>query len=215
MTSITDFRQNLQEINLLISYAQRNVRDIMRYQMFNKIAVILLATKFEVFLENFFDEHSRLVVMNHTNKSISRDMKEQYIERALCMTEQTKKTHDKERYLQLLLCLWQINEMNITPLMGVRPTTKFNYGKHGKREIENLFKKHGMLSFIERVDVQSTLQILNSLIGIRNTVIHEDATPSITHQDVDKHLNNILRFVDFLEVDIQTNCMIYYHTNQV
>lgn len=213
MTCITDFRKSISEVEQLIKYAKRNSNDIARYQLFDKAAIIFLSIKFEVFLEDFVEEHSRLIVNHQTNKAISVDIRQQYIEMAISKAVTIKKVGEKERYLRQLSCLWQDNERDIKPLMDVRPSTKFNYGKHGQSEIETLFNNHGLSVFIHQPEVQTILRSLNSLICVRNNVIHQDASPSLTHQDVYGYLQNILRFVDLLESDIHINSMVYYHVD--
>ncbi len=52
---------------------------------------------------------------------------------------------------------------------------------------------------------------MNSLIAIRNNVIHQDATPSLTHLTVDEHKKNILKFIQLIENDINSNKREYYN----
>ena len=79
MDSIDQIRNNIVEVDMLLDYASNNTEDIKRYQMFIKASVVLLSTKFEVFLEEFIDEHSRLVLAGHTNATISTELKNKYI----------------------------------------------------------------------------------------------------------------------------------------
>lgn len=62
MDSIDQIRQNMSEVDMLLNYASQNANDVQKYQLFNKAAVVLLSTKFEVFLEDFIDEHSRKIL---------------------------------------------------------------------------------------------------------------------------------------------------------
>ena len=55
MDSIDQIRQNMSEVDMLLNYASQNANDVQKYQLFNKAAVVLLSTKFEVFLEDFMD----------------------------------------------------------------------------------------------------------------------------------------------------------------
>ena len=80
MDSIDQIRNNIVEVDMLLDYASNNTEDIKRYQMFIKASVVLLSTKFEVFLEEFIDEHSRLVLAGHTNATISTELKNKYNE---------------------------------------------------------------------------------------------------------------------------------------
>ena len=89
--------------------------------------------------------------------------------------------------------------------------TKFSFGKHGQKEIESLFERHGLKAFITSAPIRNSLQMMNSLFSIRNNVIHEDASPSLTHQTIKAHKDNIMHFVDLLEIDITANHKAYYN----
>lgn len=107
--------------------------------------------------------------------------------------------------------LLQDNGIKITSTANIKPSTSFSYGKHGQSEIESLFERHGLGVFIKTRSSQDCLKVMNSLISIRNNVIHQDATPGTTHQTIIDHKNNILEFIAFLEADIELNKGIYYN----
>ena len=100
MDSIDQIRKNIGEVDMLLNYASHNKGDIKRYQMFNKASVVLLSTKFEVFLEEFIDEHSRLVLAGHTNATISTELKNKYIDTAVELVRETKNRAKKNQYLR-------------------------------------------------------------------------------------------------------------------
>lgn len=52
---------------------------------------------------------------------------------------------------------------------------------------------------------------INSLIEIRNNVIHQDSTPSMTHQTIDGYKMNLLEFAEALESHIEKNKELYYN----
>lgn len=62
MDSIDQIRQNMSEVDMLLNYASQNANDVQIYQLFNKTAVVLLSTKFEVFLEDFIGFELRIVL---------------------------------------------------------------------------------------------------------------------------------------------------------
>ena len=102
MDSIDQIRNNIVEVDMLLDYASNNTEDIKRYQMFIKASVVLLSTKFEVFLEEFIDEHSRLVLAGHTNATISTELKNKYIDTAVDMVRETNNRTKKNQYLSAL-----------------------------------------------------------------------------------------------------------------
>lgn len=211
MDSIDQIRSNISEIDIILNYARQNQTNIQNYQMFNKIAVVLLCTKFEVFLEEFVDEHSRSILQGHTNTSISTTMKENYVEVAVTNAAGVKNKTARNAYLQSLLTLLKNDGSSIAALTNIRPSTKFAYGKHGQAEIEKLFSRHGLETFIKSADAQNALMMMNSLFSIRNNVIHEDASPGLTHQTIEGHRDNIMHFVDLVENDVITNHFKYYN----
>lgn len=51
MESIDNIRTSLNEIDVLLDYASQNTETIFKYQLFNKVSIVLLSTKLEVFIE--------------------------------------------------------------------------------------------------------------------------------------------------------------------
>lgn len=207
MDSISNFVESLQEINLLVKYAQRNSKDFVRYRLFNKVAIVLLMSKFENFLESFIEEHSDKQLQGHSSSTFPDDLKVLYLEEAAkLILEKTK----KEKYAKHILQLYGDSTEDIYSLKSIKPSCSFNYGKHGSSEIKKLFSNHGLSAFIKSDVMRPILDQLNSCIAIRNNIIHQDATPSLTHQDVISHTNNIRNFVMHLKKDIDNNKVIYY-----
>lgn len=211
MDSIDQIRSNISEINTILGYSRQNQMDIQKYQMFNKLAVVLLCTKFEVFLEEFMDEHSRMVVQGHTNTSIPSKLKDTYIETAVASASGVKNKNIRNSYLQSLMALLKNDGSSISNIMNIRPSTKFAYGKHGQKEIESMFERHGLGDFVKTTDAQNDLRMMNSLFSIRNNVIHEDASPGLTHQTIESHRDTIMHFVGLLEADITAHHQEYYN----
>lgn len=211
MDSIDQIRNNIDEVDMLLDYASNNTGNIKQYQMFIKASVVLLSTKFEVFLEEFIDEHSRMVLAGHTNATISTELKNKYIDTAVDMVRETNNRTKKNQYLSMVSKLLTNSGESISTFSSIRPSTKFSFGKHGQKEIEALFERHGLKTFITSEPIRNSLQIMNSLFSIRNNVIHEDASPTLTHQTINDHKDNIMHFVDLLENDITVNHMAYYN----
>lgn len=211
MDSIDQIRNNIGEVDMLLDYASNNTGNIKQYQMFIKASVVLLSTKFEVFLEEFIDEHSRMVLAGHTNATISTELKNKYIDTAVDMVRETNNRTKKNQYLSMVSKLLTNSGESISTFSSIRPSTKFSFGKHGQKEIEALFERHGLKTFITSEPIRNSLQIMNSLFSIRNNVIHEDASPTLTHQTINDHKDIIMHFVDLLENDITVNHMAYYN----
>ena len=212
MDSIDDLRNNISEIDVLIECARRREHgSVKAYQLFNKVSIVLLATKFETFIEHFIDEHSQRILNGHTNKTISPELKDEYFESAIELISNEKKKSEKKALFKSLYNLFSDNENSISDIMNICPSRKFNYGRHGQKEIEKLFARHGLGGFIKGEEVRNCVTLMNSLISIRNNVIHEDCTPSLTHQIVLQHKRNIIKFAELLEKDIEKNKKEYYN----
>ncbi|MBQ9230707.1 MAG: hypothetical protein IJV44_02775 [Prevotella sp.] len=211
MDSIDHLRESMGEIDTILSYASHNTANIEKYQMFNKIAIVLLSTKFEVFIEEFIEEHSMKTIQGHTNATLPLTLKNAYIDTAVDKTANVKNRTEKNNYLQSLLKLMGSDGASISSIANIRPSIKFNYGKHGQKEIEAIFDRHGMGVFIKTAQPQTCLAMINSLIAIRNNVIHQDASPGLTHQTIKDHKDNVMSFVSLIESDVNANKLAYYN----
>ena len=80
-------------------------------------------------------------------------------------------------------------------MRNFKVNAKFNYGKHGQKEIEKLLTTFGFSKFTKEESTISFMKKFNSLNAIRNNIIHEDATPSLTNKDVENHFKNISNFI--------------------
>ena len=211
MDSIKEIRERLSEIDILLEDAIKNQTLITKYQLYLKTSIVLLSTKFEVFLEDFIEEHSQRLLNGHTNLSFPSKLKDIYFDSGIEMIFKEKKRQKKKTLFQSLMILLQTDYHSISPLNSIRPSMKFNYGKHGEKEIKALFERHGLGEFVKKEDLRVCFEKINSLISIRNNVIHQDASPSLTHQTVKEHKDNILFFIQQLENEIEEKKRDYYN----
>ena len=212
MDSINTFTDSLAEVDTLLEYAKKHTRTPEKYQLFNKIAIILLVTKFEVFIENFFEEHLNRQLNSHTKDTFPEKMRYTYLESAISkMNEFGQKTHKKDPLAKELSKLYQSSGGNLSSIRMIAPSTNFPNGKHRQKDMNRLFESHGLEGFILRADIVSLFSQINSCFGIRNSVIHQDAAPALTHQEVQKHKNTMLDFAYLLAADIEMNKSAYYN----
>lgn len=192
------FDDTKNEIELLINYAKRNKSNLLRFSTFNKSAIVLLCSKFEAFLENFLEEYVYLHMNKSNNKTLENSIYEHLIDNIIESLEVTKSKKLKRKpHIQNLSLL--CGETEITDFSNFKVNARFNYGKHGQKEIEKLLTTFGFSKFIKEDDSQSFLKKFNSLNAIRNNIIHEDATPSLTSKDVENHFKNISKFIGDLD----------------
>jgi len=197
-STVDFFDETTKEIELLIRYAKRNKNDFLRFSTFNKSAIVLLCSKFEAFLENFLEEYSFLHLTHSNNKTLDRNIYEHLIDNLIDTIEISKNKKIKRKpHIENLSLLCGTEEIN--DLLSYKINAKFKYGKHGQKEIEKLMSNFGFSRLIKTESSIKFLRKFNSLNAIRNNIIHEDATPSLTTNDVELHYKNIADFIKELD----------------
>ncbi len=77
--ALAGFDVALEEVNILIKSALKNEKNELYYKAINKSAILLLAAKFEAFIENILEEYiAKLNSMNLVNRLIPDDIKLQH-----------------------------------------------------------------------------------------------------------------------------------------
>lgn len=205
--SLTSFSSALEEVETLIIAAESEVDNKLRYLTYNKASLLLLLGKFENFLEQSIEEYvERINSLSLYVGCIPDDLK---INHSIYLFEKNKETlgqkHKQDEQTELFVelgTLWRGNEI----FRKLSVNSKFNYGKHGGKEMVRLFnniaipdifevikvyeKKESMLSD-ELAEVNLKDEI-NTMTNLRNNIIHQDATPNLTHV-------NLVRYRDFLK----------------
>jgi len=201
LSSTKDFFDDTKdEIELLINYAKRNRKNLLRFSTFNKSAIVLLCSKFEAFLENFLEEYVFLHTSNSNNKNLDNNIYDHLIDNLIESIEITKNKKVKRKpHIENLSALCGGDE--ISNLNDFKVNAKFNYGRHGQKEIEKLLTTFGFSKFVKNEESLGFLKKFNSLNAIRNNIIHEDATPSLTSKDVENHFESISNFIKQLDIE--------------
>lgn len=194
----SDFENNVIEIQILISLAKEFVNDFKKYALFNKASIILLCTKFETFLENFLKEYAYINLTNFNNQNVDEHIYEHILRNHISKLNQYILNKGKrEKHLDKVVNLCSPHQFDDIQELDV--VTKFSYGKHGQTEIEKLLNEFGLCNILAEEIKDVFFNKFNSLNFIRNNIIHEDATPSLTHVDVEDHLSIILNFIKELD----------------
>lgn len=185
---------------MLAKSASRAQKDEKRYKAYNKSSVVLLSAKFESFIENILEEY--IDYYNERNVPV-KDMPN-YLKFSHTIPLIDKINRDKvhvTKHRNVIECLKQISELwdsNNISSMELNIPAKFSYGKHGEGEILSLFQSIGIDNIFNAIKITETIGgvsrdidvkgKLNSIIGMRNNIIHTDASPALTHQDVNKFI---------------------------
>lgn len=203
--AVDEFEKACLEIHLLIDYSKRNSKDFQKYATFNKAAIVLLCAKFEAFFENFLDEYAFYHLNNSSNHTLDRCLYDHLVDCILIHLETFKgKPEKRKEGVAKLEVLCGATE--IRPINSFQIDPKLKFGKHGQGEVQRLLKAFGFSEYVIQEKVKSFFITFNSLNSIRNNIIHEDATPSLTHQNVQSYLDSVKQFIDGLK-DIAINKM--------
>lgn len=195
--AVEDFQDACHEVDLLIYYSKRNGKDLRKYATFNKAAIVLLCAKFEAFFESFLEEYAFFHLNISSNHSLDRSLYNHLVDCILNNIEFYKGKQDKRKdFINKLEVL--CGAVEIRPINSYQIDPKLKFGKHGQNEIQRLLKAFGFSEYSTKDDVKSFFITFNSLNSIRNNIIHEDATPSLTHQNVKSYLDAVKLFIDGL-----------------
>jgi hypothetical protein len=209
-----DFQDALKEVFLLTDLAADNQKDSFKYALFLKSSILFLATKFEAFLEDISREYVFKIEQcelsaSHLPKQIILSSLATYLSDDF-IAKLKRNNGNCLSELQKILPFLD-HSKNVTTIdIG----TKFNYGKHGQKEIERMFSRAGHENIFEKCKVykkeesmlsEEEIEVevdvvsdINALTGIRNSIIHENKAPGLTLKQVQGYMNNLNRFTDVL-----------------
>lgn len=211
--SVEDFRNNLREIDLLLSYARAKEKDITEYKLFNKVAIVLLCSHFEVLVESFIAEHAENIKLSYNTLTLPQYMKDNYINDTVKSLKDHPTPSKKKKPLKALFQLHSKDAVPVSSLSDLVLDMKFSFGKHGQEQVEKLLTKFGLGQFVTSPEFKRAFRDINSAIAIRHNIIHEGNTPSLTHIDIENYKNTLLTFASALEDHMFANQHIYYGRN--
>lgn len=198
LSSSQEFAFALHEVGILVNDATHNQSNLDKYRVYNKSAVVLLCGKFESFIENFLEEFLSLILEFQSNQRILPSIKEHLSDVIIEKANNSKNFSTKKDYYESIIKLFGTTESFCQGFVGV---TNFNYGKHGEKELKKLLARFGFEPFYSAPENQSFFVQFNSLNNIRNNILHQDATPSLTHDDILIHIENIRTFATKLDIE--------------
>lgn len=208
--SVDDFKNRLAEVDTLIVYAQANQRSVDKYQLFNKTAMVLLCSHFEVFVEAFISEHVDVLRVCYRSDTIPQYMKDNYINDTIRLLKEMSVPSKKTRPLKALFKLHDSVTTEVANITDLVLDMKYSFGKHGQADTERLFKKFGFEGFVDSNDFKDPFKKINSAISIRNSIIHEGSVPMLSHGDVSSYKQEFVKFAEALENDVLRNQVTYY-----
>jgi|GEM_PF-1137165 len=216
--SFEGFVEALEEVDILLTQAEECIKDTLKYSVFNKSAVIFLLTKLESYMENVVNDFCfRLSELNLPAKKIPLPIRFQASLDILSgnFLDKLKKsqTSNKKKLLPDMQVKEILNKLSAIwvedgLLDQIQVNNKFSYGTHGEKEIRRLFCRIGIYDIFEKCLIDKRVDVLfgeasykisfasdiNSLTGYRNTIIHSDSTPSLTHDQIKEYKDNVCKF---------------------
>ncbi|WDC83743.1 hypothetical protein PL321_14480 [Caloramator sp. mosi_1] len=177
------------------------------------MALILLTIKFEFLIEeilsDYIDEINNLFKQNSINSFyMPNELKHQYCLDLLnenIDNIKNKKVEKMQNIYKQVINFWS-NTGEFSPL---DLKIKFNYGKHGSKEIIKIFNKVCIQNIFDNIkyyensdsllEERSEIDIkgkLDSMISIRNNVIHEDTNPNITPEQISEYKEIVVYFLN-------------------
>lgn len=210
MDSVDAYKNRMKEIDILLIYANKNQRSIDKYKLFNKTAIVLLCTNFEVFVEAFIAEHVDVLRECYMNDTIPQYMKDNYVNDTIRSLKDIATPSKKNKLLKALFRLHDSKITDMKHISDLKIDMKYSFGKHGQEETARLFRKFGFGDFVDSSSFKDPFININSAINIRNNIIHEGSAPTLSHNDVIKYKRDFLKFVNELESHVVNNQQKYY-----
>jgi len=210
ITCFDDFQSALLEVELILYYARRNQKNSRKYYTFIKSALILLISKFEAFLENLIVDYIELIEkMGLRPEDLPEVLKLHCIDKLI---DERFITEIRNHRANVLTTIEMMSRLCFgdDKVESIDIDTSFDYGKHGENSINKLFSRIGIqdvfesckiyekretLSSDEAIDIPVNIAAdVNALTNIRNNILHGDATPSLTHEQLENYKKHIIMF---------------------
>lgn len=191
--SLNDFQDAIKEIEILVEDSDKNQSRILHYGTYNKASIVLLCGKFESFIEAFLEEYVYEIISNLSNVRLEENIKHHLTD--LLITELEKKKNNKARRIDVIRKMNKLYGDEEIICNDYSIDCKFSYGKHGEGEVKKLLTRFGFEDFANSDSHKDFYNKFNSLNHLRNNILHEDKTPSLTHNDVKEHIKEINNFI--------------------
>ncbi len=192
---LTDFIATLREVDILLVSAESSVADEVKHATFNKSALLLLSCKFENFVELLVEQYVYAInTFRLPSDRIPEPLRLHHTFQVLGKIEQQRNSGQIDVVKQAfcdIATLW----ITSNPFDQLTVDNKFAYGKHGEKELIKLFRPIGINDVFAEIEVNvhdDTSEngadfkrvdfkgMFNSVMNMRNNILHQNATPSLT-----------------------------------
>jgi hypothetical protein len=207
-----NFLGSLSEVQLILRRARRSRSITTEYNICIKSALLFLVAKFEAFLEDAISEYVQFVENAGLCPSELPDvLKLHCADNLIDEKFISDLRHHRPSALPTIervskLC---VGEESVTFLDLDKA---FDYGRHGQKAIVRLFSRIGVTDVFESCPIFEYVQTItgrvrvpidiqgdiNALTNYRNTILHDDVTPSVTHQQIRDYQKHLVQFANRL-----------------
>ncbi len=202
------------DINKLIGFSKKQ-DDI---QLFISSAVVLLGAKFESCIESLIEEYVNKINSKSNKGSIPDELKYSSIYNKFCKYKERINKNHFDCFSTNSDFLDDFSSFVITIMdnsNALEINNKFDYGKHGYKELVKLFKniainieedkfnkfpKDGLFQGI--IQEISFKDEFNKFTNNRNIVIHQNECPNITDDDVLGTVDIFKQFIEKIGIEI-------------
>lgn len=203
-----NFLQSLLEVQLILRQARRTHGNAMEYNICIKSALLFLVAKFEAFLEDVVSEYIQTIENTGLHPSDLPDVLKLHCADNLIdekfISDLRKHRPSALRTIERVskLCVGQ------EAIASLDLDKTFDYGRHGHRAVGHLFSRIGIANVFEACPIFENIQTItgrvrvavdiqgdiNALTYYRNTILHDDITPSVTHEQINNHRKHLVQF---------------------
>lgn len=198
--ALDDFKTSLGEIDILCEAALNFREDKQKYATFNKAALLLIAGKFESFIESLLEEY--IFKINQSAIPANKVPDPIRLHHSFYALRDFQNDQYRSRPKEAADVLTQLGKLWATaePVSKLRFECKFSYGKHGEKELTKIFEKVGLSDLFEQIKLTETIEtvssdqpvlsaidfrgIFNSVCSMRNNILHEDKSPSLNTEEI-------------------------------
>lgn len=200
-----EFDSSLAEVNELLTLAEEASKAGQAIvTALNKAALILLAAKFESFLENLIESY--VFAINQSNvprNNLPIHIRYSHFQDKLSPLIKANGLSMEKTYN---LCR-EIADFFSNEASEINISSKFNYGKHGSKEIKKLMLRIGVQDVFccfMPIDRAKGIEIdiagdIDSMTFIRNNIIHGDADPALSTEQIRGYA---------FKLDLWANCLV-------
>ncbi|WP_432799925.1 MAE_28990/MAE_18760 family HEPN-like nuclease [Poriferisphaera sp. WC338] len=217
LNTLPALEKTLQEVEILLAEAEGFDEDRKKLVVLNKAAFLLLVGKFEAYIENLVEEfvfaiNSLELRAAHVPERLLAEHSVQIVKNVKDHLNNGKLEKVNSMFIDLSR-YWA----EIEPCNSLNISNKFSYGKHGEKELIKMFKRCGIESIFDEIvlydpqekydsnedSVLDIKGIFNSITNMRNNILHQDETPTLTVGNVKYYKNILVQLAECLEELLQ------------